>query len=50
MAEHINKNGHQLLYFINELLELSNFEGKEMLFERTEINLPEVMEEFAAEV
>ena len=49
MAEHINKNGHQLLYFINELLELSNFEGKEMLFERTEINLPEVMEEFAAE-
>lgn len=49
MLEHINKNGQQLLYFINELLQLSNFEGNELLFERSDVNLKEAMEEFAAE-
>lgn len=43
----INQNGQQLLHFIEELLELSNIEGKEHLFERTEVDLREVLEEYA---
>lgn len=43
----INKNGQQLLSFINELLQLSDIEGDELLFHRTEIDLPAIMEEFA---
>ena len=47
MAEQVNANGKQLLYFIDELLQLSDFEGKELTFERTDINLRETMEDFA---
>ena len=35
----INSNGQQLLYFINELLQLSNFEGNEMLFNHVETDI-----------
>lgn len=44
----IKENGQQLLYFIDELLQLSNFEGNELLFERTEVDLATAMEEMAA--
>ena len=47
MLDHINKNGHQLLHFIEELLELSDIEGADQLFDRIEIDLQEVMDEFA---
>jgi signal transduction histidine kinase len=47
MAEHINLNGRQLLYFINELLLLSDFEGNDLLFNRSLVNLQETMNEFA---
>ena len=43
----INDNGQQLLHFIEELLELSNIEGKDQLFQRSEVRLREVMEEYA---
>lgn len=46
----INKNGQQLLHFIEELLELSSIEGKDQLFNRSEVDLGEVMEEFAEAV
>ena len=47
MLDHINKNGHQLLHFIEELLELSDIEGADQLFDRREVDLGEVMGEFA---
>ena len=47
MAEQVNENGKQLLYFIDELLQLSDFEGKELTFDRADINLRETMEDFA---
>lgn len=43
----IGENGQQLLHFIEELLELSNIEGKDQLFDRSEVDLQEVMEEYA---
>lgn len=46
----INDNGHQLLYYINEVLELSNIEGNELQLTRSEVNLDEVMQGFADEV
>lgn len=46
----INQNGQQLLHFIEELLELSNIEGKNQLFNRSVVNLKEAMESFANEV
>ena len=47
MLDHINKNGHQLLHFIEELLELSDIEGADQLFDRREIDVQELMDEFA---
>ena len=46
----INSNGEQLLHFIEELLELSNIEGKNQLFERSEVDLGQVMAEYAEAV
>lgn len=43
----INKNGHQLLYFINELLELSDIEGNELNYDRKEVDLAVAMKELA---
>lgn len=43
----INDNGQQLLHFIEELLELSNIEGKDQLFQRTEVDLRSTMDEYA---
>lgn len=47
MLELIGQNGQQLLHFIEELLELSNIEGKDQLFVRSEVALRESMEEYA---
>jgi signal transduction histidine kinase len=46
----INKNGNQLLYFINELLQLSEIEGKDMQFQRVEANVAEIMEGYCKEL
>ena len=46
----INENGQQLLHFIEELLELSNIEGKDQLFQRSEVRLREVMEKYAESI
>ena len=46
----INDNGQQLLHFIEELLELSNIEGKDQLFQRSEVRLREAMEEYAESI
>ena len=43
----INENGQQLLHFIEELLELSNIEGKDQLFQRSEVNLRQALEDYA---
>lgn len=43
----INSNGKQLLHFIEELLELSNIEGNGLLFQRKEVDIEKVMNEFA---
>jgi K+-sensing histidine kinase KdpD len=50
MLAQINTNGHQLLYFINELLELSNIEGGGLQFTRVTTDLREVMENYKEEV
>ena len=50
MLAQINTNGHQLLYFINELLELSNIEGGGLQFTRATTDLREVMESYKSEV
>lgn len=49
MLTHINKNGHQLLYFISQLLELSNFEGTMLTFSMIEVNLAELMASYRRE-
>ena len=49
MLKLINDNGNQLLYFINELLQLSNIEGNDLKVNQTEINLAEEMEKLAEE-
>lgn len=46
----INKNGQQLLHFIEELLELSNIEGKDQLFVRSRVHLRDAMEDYAETV
>ncbi|WP_028903609.1 sensor histidine kinase KdpD [Prevotella sp. P6B4] len=48
-AKHINKNGHQLLYFISQLLELSNFESSMGTFTMIEVNLAELMASYRRE-
>ena len=47
MLRLIYSNGKQLLHFIEELLELSNIEGNGLLFQRSEVNIENVMNEFA---
>ncbi len=50
LAEMINNGGQQLLYFINEILQLSEFEGKELQFHRIEVNPMECLKGYATEV
>lgn len=46
----INQNGKQLLYFINELLELSDIESNSLQFNRAEYSLEEFMNDMARDV
>ena len=46
----INDNGKQLLYFINELLQLSDIESNNIRLNRVEINLRELMDDLARQV
>ena len=48
MLNQIYDNGQQLLYFINELLELSNIEGNGIEFQRVDANIGQLMSEYAA--
>jgi K+-sensing histidine kinase KdpD len=50
ICELINNGGQQLLYFINEILELSNIEGHELQLKRSEVTLDKVMQVFADEI
>lgn len=50
MFTQINTNGKQLLYFINELLELSNIEGGEVQFTRVAADIRELLESYKSEV
>ena len=50
LLELINKNGLQLLHMINELLSLSDIEGKEKLFERQVTDIDYEMSKYAAEI
>ena len=45
----INNNGLQLLHLINELLSLSDIEGKSQLFERSVTDVEQKMSEYASE-
>lgn len=47
MAQLINTNGHQLLYFIDELLQLSHIEGNDMHYNRRDVDLRQAMEAMA---
>jgi signal transduction histidine kinase len=46
----INTNGKQLLYFINQLLELSKIESDNEAIEHTEVYLPDVMNAYMDEL
>lgn len=46
----IHSSGRQLLYFIDEILELSRIEGNEMHFNRAQVSLNEVMQSYVREV
>ena len=46
----INENGLQLLHMINELLSLSDIEGKKTLFERQVTDVDYEMSQYAAEI
>ena len=48
-AGHINKHGKQLMYFISQLLELSNFESSMGTFTMIEVNLAELMASYRRE-
>ncbi len=50
MLNQIHSNGEQLLYFINELLQLSNIEGNGIEFLQIECNIKQLMKEFVATV
>lgn len=50
MYNQINKNGNQLLYFINELLELSNIEGGGLEFTRVATDIGEQLESYKREL
>lgn len=45
----INKDGNQLLYFISQLIELSNFESGVLTFTQVEVNLAELMASYRRE-
>ena len=45
----INNNGLQLLHLINELLSLSDIEGRNQLFDRTVVDVEQKMSVYAAE-
>jgi signal transduction histidine kinase len=45
----IHQNGHQLLYFINELIQLSEIEGNGLQFQRVDVNVKEMMEGYCKE-
>lgn len=47
MLNQIHDNGEQLLYFINELLQLSNIEGNGIEFQSVECSLNQTMSEYA---
>ena len=47
MLNQIHGNGEQLLYFINELLQLSNIEGNGIEFQEVECNIGQLMNEYA---
>lgn len=50
MLDMINKNGNQLLYFINELLQLSDIEGNGLKFQRIDTHLKETFEGYRLEL
>lgn len=50
LMELINKNGLQLLHLINELLSLSDIEGKEKLFELQVTDIDQEMNSYASEI
>ena len=45
----INKDGNQLMYFISQLIELSNLESNVMTFTLIEVNLAELMQSYRRE-
>ena len=47
---HINNNGQQLLYFINELLQLSDIEGNGLQFQRVDTDIREVVDGYCKEL
>lgn len=49
MAAHITKNGEELMGFLTQLLELSNFEGSMPSFTLIEVNLAELMASYRRE-
>ena len=50
LLERINTNGLQLLHLINELLSLSDIEGKTQLFNRTVTDIDYEMSQYASEI
>lgn len=49
MASSINQNAKQLMYFVSQLLELSNFESSMASFTLIEVNLAELMASYRRE-
>ena len=49
MISHINRNGQHLLYFITQLLELSNYETNMPTFSMIEVNMAELMASYRRE-
>ena len=49
LATLVNENGERLLYFINQLLTLTDIETREMKLNRTEVNIDIAMESYAEE-
>ena len=46
----INKDGNQLMYFVSQLLELSNYESGVQTFTFVEVNLSELMASYRREI
>lgn len=49
LATLVHDNGQRLLYFITELLTLSDIEGNEMVYKRKDVDLRQLMDELAEE-